>query len=555
VNAVPDVLATLAQADERIRTPSVDWGALAPMLILVGGATVLLMVSGLLRRQPPAGSYSLFTVIVAGASVVAAVPLWDEVQDPDRGPFSAVSGAVGIDGFSVFFTIIIGMAVILAALLADGYLRREGLDGAELYVLMMLSASGGLIMAAANDLIVMFLGLEILSIAVYVLAAMHLRRVQSQEAGMKYFVLGAFSSAFFLYGIALVYGATGTTNLGRILERSVITFESDGEVVSQVTSAPSALLLAGMALLLVGFGFKVAAVPFHAWTPDVYQGAPSPVVAFMASGVKAAGFAGLMRVFVDAFSTYAPEWQPYVYVLAVLTLLVGSVLAVVQTDVKRMLAYSSISHAGFILVGVQAASDEGVAGALFYLAAYTFMVAGSFGVVTVVGRRGDDRHSLDDYGGLARTSPVLAFAFTVLLLAQAGVPLTAGFFAKFYVLAAAIDAESYWLAIIAMVATVIAAFVYLRIIVAMYMADEDEEPAPAEPAVATAGAGVGPGAMRSGELNQTSSMPSRIHVPFAAALTLTLSVIFTLVVGFLPSSVAEVTRDATSDVLAPGPDD
>jgi NADH-quinone oxidoreductase subunit N len=281
------------------------------------------------------------------------------------------------------------------------------------------------------------------------------------------------------------------------------------------------LLLAGFALLLVGFGFKVAAVPFHSWTPDVYQGSPSAAVVYMASGVKAAGFAGLLRVFVVAFQTYSIDWKPYVFGIAVATLVVGSVLAIVQTNVKRMLAYSSISHAGYVLVGVQAASAKGIAGALFYLMAYTFMVAGSFGIVTVVGRKGDARHQLEDYAGLGRRQPLVAFAFTVFLLAQAGVPLTSGFFAKFYVLDAAVSAHSYGLALVAMLAAVIAAFLYLRIIVSMYMADAPEE------------------------------APPRVAVPYAAKLALGVALAFTLVVGFLPSPIAEFSHDATPVVAAP----
>ena len=523
------MLATLLQTvdpNAPIDTPEVAWRALAPFLILVGGASLLLVAGALTRRKPLPGTYSLFTVVTAGAAIGAAVPLWREVQDADRGPFHAVASAITVDGFSVFVTFVICVSVILAALLADGYLRREGMEGPELYVLTLLSASGGVVMASANDLIVLFLGLEILSIAVYVLAAMHVRRAQSQEAAMKYFVLGAFSSAFFLYGIALVYGATGSTNLSTILGGSRVTLTSGGDVVASLTAnKPTALLLAGFALLLVGFGFKIAAVPFHSWTPDVYQGAPSPTVVYMASGVKAAGFAGLLRVFVKAFEAYSGDWQPYIYALAVATLLVGAILAVVQTDVKRMLAYSSISHAGFILVGVQAASDRGVAGALFYLAAYTFMVAGSFGVVTLVGRRGDSHHALDDYRGLAQRSPLLALAFTVFLLAQAGVPLTAGFFAKFYVLSAAVDSRSFVLAVVAMVSAVIAAFLYLRILVAMYMtpAGDDAPPVPA----------------------------GRVPVPFAAGLALTVCVAFTVVVGFLPSPIDDASRDAVPVIAAP----
>ncbi|HEX7096521.1 MAG TPA: NADH-quinone oxidoreductase subunit N, partial [Acidimicrobiales bacterium] len=421
-------------------------------------------------------------------------------------------GMYGVDGFSLFVTAVIAAAVGIAALLAVDYTAREGIAGPELYVLMMLSGSGGVIMAGANDLIVLFLGLEVLSIAVYIMAAMNLRRVQSQEAGLKYFVLGAFSSAFFLYGIALTYGATGSTNLSDIK-----TFLAEHALTDDT------MLLAGMALLLVGLGFKVAAVPFHAWTPDVYQGAPSPTVAYMASGVKVAGFAGLMRVFVVGLGQYQTDWQPAVYALAVLSLVVGAVLAVVQRDVKRMLAYSSISHAGFVLVGVEAASDDGVSSALFYLAAYAFMVAGSFGVVTVVSGASGGRHSLDEYRGLGQRRPVLSLAFTVLLLAQAGVPFTTGFFAKFGVIEAAVDARSFWLALAAMVSSVIAAYLYLRIVVAMYMSGGEE-------AVEGARVPVGP----------------------SAAVALAVTVLVTIGFGILPDTAVNLTRDAVPVLVAAG---
>ncbi len=487
-----------------IDNADVAWSALAPVLTLIGGALLLLAADSLSARRPVRSVYALFTTLVAGGAIALSVPLWDRVQDPERGPFSTLGQAVGVDGFAVFATITIAAAVILGALLMDGWLRREGMEGAEPYVLMLLSASGGVMMASANDLIVMFLGLEILSIAVYVLAAMHLRKVTSQEAGVKYFVLGAFSSAFFLYGIALTYGATGSTNL----------VEISGFLATNVLSSPG-LLLAGIALLLVGFGFKVAAVPFHFWTPDVYQGSPSPSVAWMASGVKVAGFAGLLRVFYLAFGPYRLDWQPIVYVVAAVTMVVGSVLAVVQTDVKRMLAYSSINHAGFILVAVQAATERGVEAALFYLAAYTFMVAGSFGIVSVVSRRGDIGNDLDDYRGLSRDRPLLALAFALFLFAQAGVPLTSGFFAKFYAITAAIDAGSTWLAIIAMLTAVVAAFLYLRIVVSMYMSAED------------------------------APEPRRIPVPFAAGLALALCALVTLGAGLFPGPLSSTAKDAT----------
>jgi NADH-quinone oxidoreductase subunit N len=408
--------------------------------------------------------------------------------------------------------------VIIAALLTDGYLRRESLEGPEAYVLMLLSASGGVIMASANDLIVMFLGLEILSIAVYVLAGMHLRRLRSGEAAIKYFVLGAFSSAFFLYGISLVYGATGTTNMVKI-----------ADFLATTTLSDNGLLVAGFGLLLVGFGFKIAAVPFHSWAPDVYQGAPSPIVSYMAAGVKAAGFAGLLRVFVVTFGGYRLDWQPIVYWIAILSLLVGAVLAVVQTDVKRMLAYSSINHAGFILLGVEAASADGVSAALFYLAAYTFMVGGAFAVVTVIGQRGDGHHALADYKGLSRREPLLALAFAVFLLAQAGTPLTSGFLAKFYVIDAAIEARSFWLALVAMLSAVISAYLYLRIVLTMYVGpDEGAEEAEAEAEKA------GP----------------RIRIPAAAAIALVVAVVATIGIGLVPDPLTETARNATPELVA-----
>ncbi len=501
----------LQSADELfdpIVRPEVEWVTVRPLLILVITAMGLMLVTALTRRKVFDGFYPLVTSVAAIAAAVTTWPLWERVQDVDRGPFTAMGGALGVDGFSLFLTVVICASVVLSSLLADGYLRREGLDGPDLYVLMLLSASGGILMVGANDLIVLFLGLEILSLAVYVLAAMHLRRITSQEAGIKYFVLGSFASAFLLYGIALTYGATGSTNLVEILA-----------FLSNTVLFDNGLLLAGMAMLLVGLGFKVAAAPFHAWTPDVYQGAPTPVVAYMASGVKAAGFAGLIRVFYLGFQTYRVDWQPIIYGLAILTLLVGSIMAVVQTDVKRMLAYSSINHAGFILVAVQAANDRGIEATLFYLASYTFLVGGSFGIITVVGRRDDDRHSLGDYKGLAKSRPVLALAFSILLFSQAGVPFTSGFFSKFYAISAAVDARSYPLAAVAMLSAVIAAFLYLRITVAMWMDDVDDADVPAR---------------------------STLQVPVGAAIALVVCLAVTIGVGFFPHVLTGPAADATA---------
>ncbi|MEY2475157.1 MAG: NADH-quinone oxidoreductase subunit [Actinomycetota bacterium] len=496
------VLAQATGVDAPIRFPAVEYWTLVPAITLVVGALVLLLIASLSRRTYGAGLYAGLTVVTGLVSLGTAANIWQRVSD--EGPSTAVAKAIAVDGFSTFFAVLIACAVVLGALLAESYVRREQLPAPELFVLMLLSASGGMLMAAANDLIVLFLGLEILSIALYVLAGYHGRREASSEAAMKYFLLGAFSSAIFLYGIALVYGATGTTNLGEIA-----TF-----LATNVLSN-NGILLGGMGLMLVGLGFKVAAVPFHAWTPDVYQGAPTPVTGFMAAAAKAAGFAGLLRVFFSAFGSEQLDWRPVVFVLAVLTLVVGSVLAIVQTDIKRMLAYSSISHAGYVLVGLQAANDSGVAGSLFYLLAYTFMVIGSFAVVTLVGGRGDSRHSLDDYRGLASRRPGIALAFTVFLMAQAGVPFTSGFLAKFYVISAAVDRRSYALAIVAMLGAAVAAFFYLRVIVVMY----------------------GPPA----EGDEQRGIP----LPRSAAVALGIALAFTLVVGVLPAPVIDFARHAT----------
>lgn len=497
------MIPVLAQVGDRIATPHVDWAAISPQLVLIGGALLLLVVAALTRTRPLRGSYALFTVVVAGGALAAAVWQWNDIGDHGARVVLGDPGAVVVDGFAVFITMLVCAAVVLGALLADDYLRREDLDGPELYVLMLLSASGAVIMGVANDLIVLFLGLEVLSIALYVLTGYHVRRSESQEGALKYFVLGSFSSAFLLYGIALVYGATGTTNLPGISE-----YLRGNLIVSD------GVLLAGFAFLLVGLGFKIAAVPFHMWTPDVYQGAPTPITGFMAAASKAAAFAGLMRVFVGAFHLYVDDWRPIVWALAVLSMLAGSILAVVQVDVKRMLAYSSIAHAGYVLVGIEAGSGRGVAASLFYLLAYTFMILGSFAIVTVVGRKGDAAHDLDAYRGLGKRRPGLALAFTVLLLAQAGVPLTSGFLAKFYVIGAAVERHSYALAIIAMLAAVVSFYFYLRVIVLMYMTDA-EEGAP------------------------------RLRIPFGVGLALVVTIGVTIAIGVLPDAVTHMARDAT----------
>ncbi|HUZ10215.1 MAG TPA: NADH-quinone oxidoreductase subunit N [Acidimicrobiales bacterium] len=438
-----------------IAMPHIRYLGILPEIVMLGGAILLLGVASLVRRPLRVTVATAGTVVIAGTSLGLALWQWADVSS--HGAYTTVDRAVVVDGFSVLVTVLVCCAMVLTALVGDGYLRREGIDGPEFHVLAMVSASGAMLMAGANDLIIVFLGLEILSISLYVLAAFNHRRSASAEAALKYFILGGFSSAIFVYGIALTYGATGSTNLTQI-----------ADYLSHNVVTSNGLLMAGLALLLVGFAFKVAAVPFHMWTPDVYQGSPSPVTGFMAAVAKAGGFAALLRVFVSSFGLLRADWQPIVYALAVLTLVVGAGLAIVQRDVKRMLAYSSINHAGFVLVGLQAATARGVSSALYYLLAYMFMVIGTFAVVTYVGRAGDVGHDLTAYRGLAGRQPLLAFALAVLLLAQAGAPFTTGFLAKLQVVVAAVDAHSVPLAVVAMATAALAAYFYLRLVVLMY---------------------------------------------------------------------------------------
>jgi NADH-quinone oxidoreductase subunit N len=456
----------------------VDWFAIAPEIALFASAIVIVILRSVVRHDPRVRPASLGIAIagVAASGVFTGVQ-WHYVHE--NGPYQAMSGLVAVDGFAVFVMTVVLGATLLGLLLSAGYLRRENLESPEYFALMLCSATGMMLMASANDLITIFLSLEILSIALYVLAAFDRKRLTSQEAGLKYFLLGSFSSAVFLYGIALTYGATGTTNLTGI-----------AQFLAKTTLLHNGVLLVGFALLLVGLGFKVAAAPFHMWTPDVYQGAPTPVTAFMAAATKAAAFAALLRVFVGAFQLYDVDWRPAVWGLAVLSLLVGSTAAILQTDVKRMLAYQSIAHAGYILIGVQVATDKGTSAALFYVLTYAVMTTGAFAIVMLLARKGDDRHDISDYRGLSSARPVLAGLLTLFLLAQAGVPFTGGFVAKLAVFSAAIDVGQYWLALIGMLAAVIGAFVYLRIVLAMYAPPDDDAAFDGPRIVVDAGTGV-----------------------------------------------------------------
>lgn len=481
-------------------SPEIQWAQLIPLLILLGGTAVLLLTTLIPTvRQSVAPTITFATSL---AALVAAGVRWNELYY-NKGSY-LVANAIIEDRFAVFATIIILIGVLCATLLMSAHHDDVNGDSLERFALLLASAIGAIVMVASNNLIVLFLGLEILSLSLYLMAASDRRREQSQEAGLKYFILGGFASAFLLYGIALVYGATGAISVSGISDRLANEF---------TTGNKDALLLIGLGLMLVGFGFKVSAAPFQVWTPDVYEGAPTSVTSYMASAGKVAAFAALLRLFTSGLSTRVDDWRPVVWVLAALTIFVGSTMAVVQTNVKRMLAYSSISHAGFILVGVEAAShrgSDGLSSSMAYLAIYTMLVMGSFGVLVAVAGRSDSDTTLDAFKGLAKRRPLLALAFSTLLFAQAGVPFTSGFVAKFGVIKSAVDAESYVIAVVAMVGAVIGAFLYLRIMVSMWM--------------------------------EESTDSSDIVIPRPVAVVIGASIVAALVVGFFPDLLLDASK-------------
>jgi NADH-quinone oxidoreductase subunit N len=370
---------------------------------------------------------------------------------------SATDGIVAVDGFRVFANFIFLIAAGMAILLSIGYVDRKGINLGEYFVLILFATVGMMILAASRDLMLLFLGLELMSVSIYVLVGINRRDPRSAEGALKYFLLGAFASGFLLYGIALIFGSTGTTNLSEIAP------QLGGALATQP------MFVVGMALLLVGLAFKVAAIPFHVWTPDAYDGAPTPVTALMATGVKAAAFAAFIRIFAVALAGGYEQWAPVVAWLAILTMFGANLMALTQGSVKRMLAYSSIAHAGYLLVAVVAANAYGAAAFLFYLLVYTLMTAGAFGVVIANAKGASDRIALQDYAGFGWQQPLLGAAFAVLLLSLAGFPLTAGFIGKIYILRAALEAGHQALAVALVMASLISYFYYLRVVIVMYM--------------------------------------------------------------------------------------
>ena len=478
-----------------IPTPDIDLVPILPELVLSAAAIVGLLYEAFVPRPDRRFHLVVASIGIAGAAA-ASVVLWDR-----EGPATVLQGMVAVDRFSVVSRVVLLAIAAVGLLYGTHYFARSGdeLRG-EFYPLLLFATAGMTLITAAADLIVTFLALEILSLALYVLTGISGRR-GSNEAAMKYFLLGAFSSAFFLYGVAMAYGATGTTKIRGIA--NALAGRTDD----------LAIVLLAFAFLAVAFAFKVSSVPFHMWTPDVYQGAPTPVTAFMSAATKVAAFMALIRVLDVAFQPIAWDWTPVIWTLAAASMVVGSILAIAQSDVKRMLAYSSIAHAGFILSGLTAADETGIRAALFYLVAYSAMTLGSFGVVMLVSARGEEQTSLGAYGGLARRSPLLAALMTLFLLSLAGIPPTAGFVAKAGVFGAAIGAGHWSLALIGVLASVAAAFFYLRLIVLMYM----QEPR--------------------GEQDQDPSFLPRVVIAIPAVLT--------LVLGVFPGLIAGILREAS----------
>jgi len=439
---------------------SQDFSTILPLTILTVWACVLLLVDLFV----PKGRKGITALL---AALGLAVALGFTLSQIGHDAVTGFSNMVVLDSFSTFINALLLISGILGVSLAYGYVRRMSLERGEYYTLLLFSVIGMMLMAQAADLIIIFLGLELLSIPLYVLAAFARPKSESEEAGLKYFLLGAFSAGFVVYGIALVFGATGTTSLAGIL--------------SSASSGTSSLLLTiGAALILVGFGFKVAAVPFHMWTPDVYQGSPTPVTAFMAAGAKIAGFAALLRVFGSALPSLASDITPILVVLAGLTMIVGNLLAIAQTDIKRMLAYSSIAHAGYILMafvpfGNKDVLPVSIAAGLFYLVAYAFTNFGSWGIVIAMEKAEGKGLAISDYAGLGRKYPALAAAMTVFMLSLIGLPPTLGLVGKFYLFRAVMSGGFVGLALIGVLTSLISAYYYLRVVVTMYMRDGEPE--------------------------------------------------------------------------------
>ncbi len=438
-----------------IQIPNIDWLVLMPQLVILATLLIVLvfdMIDAISKK-----TLGWMTIVGTGIALWSSINLLQAGTDKTQ-----FDDMFRIDNYSLFFNIIFLVSTILVALISISYLGKDDKKQGPYYLLILLATLGMMLMAAGNELIIVFLGLELMSLSLYVLAGYFRESPASSEAGMKYLLLSAFASAFFLYGIALIYGATGTTSIPII-------------AAELTTDSLSPLLLAGTFLLIVGFGFKVAIVPFHQWAPDVYEGAPTTIAAFISAGPKAAGFAAFLSIFIDALPTLQSQWIGIVTLLAMLTMTVGNVIAIAQTNIKRMLAYSSIAHAGYVMIGLAAANTAGKSSAMLYLFIYCLMNIGAFGAVILAKTADGENIMISDYAGLGFRKPLLAIFMTTMLVSLAGFPPTAGFVGKLYLFKSAISAELYLLVIVGALNTAISAFYYLRVVVTMYMREPEEE--------------------------------------------------------------------------------
>ncbi|MDP8959405.1 MAG: NADH-quinone oxidoreductase subunit N [Actinomycetota bacterium] len=481
--------------------------AIAPEAVLVAGVLAVLVAEVTLSPAPASRLRLLGGVTAAALLGALGTTIWQWAEGSGRGEGLFYSGMVVLDGFGALARLVLILLAALALGAAWPLVEQLGRRGAEFLALVLVSLTGMILMAASANLLMLFLALEVASISLYVLAGMGRVQVEGDEAALKYFLLGSFASAVFLYGVALTYGATGTLSL----------YELGGLLAERVITAPG-VFLAGMALLMVGLAFKVSAAPFHMWSPDVYQGAPAGAVSFMAAGAKVAGFAALSRVLVVGLGSQRADWAPAVAVLAAISLLVGTALAITQSDIRRMLAYSSIAHAGFILTGL-VAGEEGLTGVWFYLATYGVQLIGAFAAVAVVAGPAAGRSALADYGGLSERSPFVAGVLSLMMVAMGGIPLTTGFVGKVGVFSAALEAGYLWLVVLGLLASVAGLFFYLRVIVLMYM----QAPALAE----------APG-----------TAPARPQAAGLVRLVLTTTVAITLAFGIFPGPLLELIGSA-----------
>lgn len=472
-----------------IRSGAIFFEILYPEIFVLAVAMIILLVGNYVRNK---GFIAFLAVAGLVISLLLSIQQWEQPQ-------SGFFGMVQKDNTSIFFNFIFIMAGIITIMMSRSYLIFKGIERFEYYAMILFSTAGMMVMASSSDLVVIFLGLEIMSVPLYVMAGFARHDLNSNESGIKYFIMGAFATSFLVFGIALTYGASGTTDLRRIL--ADFTF-------LQTQAGP--LIYTGALLILIGFAFKVAAVPFHMWVPDVYQGAPTPVTAYFSVAPKAAGFAALLRIFLFGFSAME-EMTMVFWVLAVLTMSVGNILALLQPNIKRMLAYSSIAHAGYILVGLTAGGEGAISAVLFYLLAYLFFNLGGFALVTLIDSRTGSNSLISDMSGLARRHPYLAAILALFMFALAGFPPTAGFFGKFYLFSEAVKAGFVGLTVIAVMNSFVSVYYYLRPVVQAYFGDKDQEFAP------------------------VSLTPTMIIV-------LLVTVIGTLGLGFFPQYALEISR-------------